>query len=220
MLAKALIYAANGWHVFPVKPNAKLPLGSLVTNGFHGATNVAETITHWWTQVPEANIGLSLAASGLVCIDVDSYKPDCAFDEYMHGKDMPKTLVQHSASGGTHYIFKADENAKYPGKLCTGVDVKHNGYILLSPSVFDGNQYEWSQKVRPSPAPEWLSKPSTSFQTVVTPSAWLDGLAPEELLSVIAEEGWHNTVLKLVGSMVAKGRDDASIHAFTDVLTT
>ena len=220
MLAKALIYAANGWHVFPVTPNAKLPLGSLVTNGFHGATKVAETITHWWTEAPNVNIGLNLAASGLVCIDVDSYKPDCAFDEYMLGKDMPKTLVQHSASGGTHYIFKAGENAEYPGKLCKGVDVKHNGYILLSPSVFKGNQYEWSQKVRPSPAPEWLSKPSTSFQTVVTPSAWLDGLPPEELLSVIAEEGWHNTVLKLVGSMVAKGRNDTSIHTLTDVLTT
>ena len=210
-------YAAKGWHVFPVTPNAKSPLGS-GPQGYHDATTMVETITEWWTEAPNANIGLNLAASGLVCIDIDSYKPDCAFDEYMRGKDMPKTLVQQSASGGTLH-FQGGQ-APSTGKLCKGVDVKHNGYILLSPSVFKGNQYEWSQKVRPSPAPEWLSKPSTSFQAVVTPSAWLDGLAPEELLSVIAEEGWHNTVLKLVGSMVAKGRNDTSIHTLTDVLTT
>ena len=219
MLSAAISYADNGWLVFPVTPSEKTPLSLLVPNGFKNATVSKDKIREWWKAFPNANIGLSLQASGLVCVDVDSYKPDCAFDEYMRGKDMPKTLVQHSASGGTHYIFKADENAKYPGKLCKGVDVKHNGYILLSPSVFNGNRYEWSQKVRPSPAPEWLCKPPTSYQPVMTPSAWLEALRPEELLSVIAEEGWHNTVLKLVASMVAKQKDDVSIHALTDVLT-
>ena len=39
------------------------------------------------------------------------------------------------------------------------------------------------------------------------------------LLEVIANEGWHNTVLKRVGSMVACGEEDEAIHRFTDDLT-
>ena len=40
-----------------------------------------------------------------------------------------------------------------------------------------------------------------------------------KLPEVIANEGWQNTVLKRVGSMVAFGEDNEAIHRFTDELT-
>jgi predicted P-loop ATPase len=39
------------------------------------------------------------------------------------------------------------------------------------------------------------------------------------ILEVITNEGWHNTLLKLVGSLVAKRGSDEAIHRFTDGLT-
>ena len=43
-------------------------------------------IRDWWSQFPNANIGLNLEQSGLVCIDVDSYKPECEFNSFIQGK--------------------------------------------------------------------------------------------------------------------------------------
>ena len=220
MLSAALSYADNGWLVFPITPSKKTPLSILAPKGFKNATASEDKIREWWKAFPNANIGLSLQASGLVCVDVDSYKHDCAFEDFIKDKKIPQTLIQRSASGGTHYIFKASDNKQYPGKLCKGVDVKYRGYILLSPSVFNNGEYSWQNEMPPAIAPEWLSKPVPASRAVATPSGWLEALGAEGLFLEIEEQGWHNTILKLVASMVAKQKDDASIHALTDVLTT
>ena len=70
----ALSYANRGWKVFPITPNLKKPLATLVPKGHKNATLDQSIIEQWWTAHPNANIGLNLEASGLVCIDVDSYK--------------------------------------------------------------------------------------------------------------------------------------------------
>ena len=134
----ALSYARKGWKVFPISPNLKTPLAALAPQGHKNATSDQTTIEQWWSAYPNANIGLNLEASGLVCVDVDSYKEDCGFNDFMVGREMPATLRQKSARGGTHYIFRASKGASYPGKLCSGVDIKYKGYILVAPSRFDG----------------------------------------------------------------------------------
>ena len=99
----ALSYARKGWKVFPISPNLKTPLAALAPQGHKNATSDQTTIDQWWSAHPNANIGLNLEASGLVCVDVDSYKEDCGFNDCMVGRDMPATLRQKSARGGTHY---------------------------------------------------------------------------------------------------------------------
>ena len=219
LLNAALSYASKGWHIFPVTPNKKIPYGSLVSKGHLNATTSADQITKWWTEAPNANIGLNLEASGLVCIDVDSYKPDCGFGDFIKDKHLPQTLTQKSASGGTHYIFKANSGDSYPGTLCKGVDIKYNGYILLSPSNFNGRPYEWQNDLEPAQAPDWLAKQLPKVAEPKTPLLPMYSFKQPRLLEVIANEGWHNTVLKRVGSMVACGEDDEAIHRFTDDLT-
>jgi len=123
-LNQALAYASKGWKIFPVTPNQKTPLGALATNGYHSATTDLQIIQEWWNSHPDANIGVNLEASGLVCVDVDSYKEDCEFDAFIKDKTIPSTLMQQSASGGTHYIFVSDPEPSYPGVLCKGVDIK------------------------------------------------------------------------------------------------
>ncbi|MEM9902289.1 MAG: bifunctional DNA primase/polymerase, partial [Pseudomonadota bacterium] len=155
----ALEYAKRGWAVFPCQPGEKRPLGG---HGFRDATTDPDTIRFWWARTPNANIGLALAASGLVAIDVDDHKPDCEWSAFSKGRDIPATLTQRSARGGTHYVFTAGEHDEFPGQLCKGVDIKHHGYILVEPSVFDGNGYAWETHDDPAPVPDWVPRKAVS----------------------------------------------------------
>ena len=224
----ALSYAQKGWKVFPVNPNLKTPLAELVPNGHKDATSDEATIDQWWTARSNANIGLNLAASGLVCVDVDSYKEDCTFDNFRKTHEFPQTLMQNSARGGTHFIFTSPKDAKFPGGLGVGIDVKHNGYILLAPSTFDAGSYSWINDLTPVDAPDWLpkAKSNTLKKTITKVSAQprVYDLQPQLDVSQLKNEAaqginWHYNVLRLVGHMIAYGASDEMVHEATDDLT-
>ncbi|PHQ68332.1 MAG: hypothetical protein COB97_09955 [Paracoccus sp.] len=163
MIDAALSYAARGWFVFPLRGGSKGRdkggrSGHYLENGHNGASDDPDLVRDWWTRWPEANIGLHLAASGLVAIDIDAYKADCGWEAFAHDHRIPETMVQRSARGGLHHIFNADVNQSFAGKLCSGVDIKHHGYILLEPSTFEGQQYQFVDRRDPAPAPDWLTQ--------------------------------------------------------------
>lgn len=178
----ALEYAERGWKVFPCRPNAKTPITS---NAHLAATDDPEQIVAWWTQNPDANVAVNLESSGLVAVDPDTYKPECGWEAFKakHGIDEIETLTQRSASGGWHYIFEAEPNAKYPGKLCAHVEVKHRGYILLEPSTFNGKAYEWFNDDPIAPAPAWLPVTRASHETASSIISFTDvnSATPDEI---------------------------------------
>ena len=161
LLLAALGYARLGWHIFPLRRDTKgqLPNGTsshLLANGFKGASRDAQLVQSWWERWPDANIGLSLSASGLVAIDADLYKSECLWDEFIRSKHLPDTFVQTSPRGGRHYVFRTNPGDIFPGRLCHGVDIKFNGYILLAPSNFQGLPYCVADGRHPVPRPDWL----------------------------------------------------------------
>ena len=92
------------------------------------------------------NYALYLSASNLVALD---YDPRNETDETKKtlGNIRPfleATYSHKTAGGGDHYLFKVDPTTAYPfkGKLCDGVDIKYNGYIVIPPSSIDGCNYE------------------------------------------------------------------------------
>lgn len=155
MLAAALQYAGWGWHVLPCYPGSKKPMAA---RGSQDASNDPEQVRSWWAGCPAANIGVALKPSGLMAIDADTYKPDCGWAAFAKGRELPSTLVQRSANGGTHYIFKAPPGSSFPGKLCESVDIKHNGHIVLAPSIVNGGQYRFENDLEPAPVPDWVSR--------------------------------------------------------------
>lgn len=163
MLSAALGYAAKGWKVFPVQPDGKAPL---TTAGYKDGTDNPDQIRAWWFDTPKANIGLALEQSGLVAIDADTYKPECDWAKTATANDVPTTLIQCSARGGTHYIFKADDCARYVGRVGEAVDVKHRGYILLEPSTFEGGIYRFQNDAPIAQAPDWLKRPERTLAEV------------------------------------------------------
>jgi hypothetical protein len=113
----------------------------------------------WAAKFKGCNWGLSLSKSGLVAVDVDEkginpWEALC----FHHGE--PQTLKAKSGSGiGAHYIFKAKPGIRYRGKIVKGIDVKHNGYVAIYPSVHPktGLQYEWVNDAPPGDYEKWLA---------------------------------------------------------------
>lgn len=166
-LAYALAYAALGWHVFPVEHRAKTPLGRLVPRGHLGATMDPDTISRWWRMAPDAGIGVSLAASGLVAIDVDPRNGGTEAFEALQAEHGPlrSEVMAYTGGGGEHHVFVLPPgmHPTLPGSLGPGIDVKCNGYIVVEPSIHpNGKAYGWEASsspldgVAPSPLPDWL----------------------------------------------------------------
>ena len=159
-----------------------------------------------------------------MCLDADTYKSDCSFDELVDKYGIPKTLRQRSASGGLHLIFKCLPEDKFPGQIGTSIDIKHKGYIVLYPSIFKGNKYFWENDEVIAPAPQWLKKGASNISSVNTnqrlDNSWAETLDIELALKKASSgETWHNNVLRSVGSLVALGFCDDEIHAKTDLTT-
>lgn len=169
----ALYYATRcGWPVIPLhfpiegrcscgRPNcpspAKHPIGHLVPNGVHDATTNPEIIEAWWSEEPNANIGVC-TGGGRVVIDVDPRKGG---DTSLLSLELPDAPTQLTGGGGEHRVFTctvAIPNSA--GLLGPGLDVRgENGYIVAAPSMhISGRVYQWEvdhtpAKLAPPPLP-------------------------------------------------------------------
>lgn len=149
LLEAALAYAGRGWHVFPIEPGGKRPIGALVPNGHLGATTDAEQIRTWWAQVPSANIGIALAPSKLVVLDVDvsDGKPGMASLKSIAADLGPTTLMARTGRGGLHLYYQAPPGVE-PRRIIgfkPGLDLLGDGYVVAPPSQLGepGQSYGW-----------------------------------------------------------------------------
>jgi len=166
----ALAYAEKGWYVVPVwsvdengdcrcgRPNneaghkpGKHPQANLAPHGHTDSTIDPEVIKQWWSTDPDAGIGVSLAHSGLIALDIDPQnggQESLARLEAEHGV-LHSECVAQTQGGGEHRIFKADNNFSYPGTLDKGLDLKHHGYICVAPTLGVSGEYKWKRGASP-----------------------------------------------------------------------
>lgn len=198
MLDYALRYAQMGWHVFPVwgakdgkcrcgrecNSPAKHPVEMLVPNGQNAATTDPEIIRRWYSRMPEAGIAVFMQPSGLVGIDIDPRNGGIDTIDDVEGKNGPliSDVLQFTQGGGEHRVFSLAKDASIalPGKLGPGVDVKRNGYIVLSPTQGVSGQYAWEassdplEGMIPSPLPDWVR----DLGQIHAPAPAVDASAP------------------------------------------
>jgi len=139
-------FAAAGIPVFPCKPAQKRPL---TEHGFHDATTDAEQVGRWWTQWPQANIGMPTGhASGLEVVDVDVHGAVRGFAAFELARreglaDRWQALVK-TASGGMHAYYPAPDHAQPSWQAArSGIDFRgEGGYVIAPPSLvlFEGNR--------------------------------------------------------------------------------
>lgn len=155
--AAALAHIACGIPIFPLHPNTKRPI---FADGYRAAAISVAMVHQWWTQFPDANIGMP--TGGYLVLDVDTKNGNDGYHrlrdlEAIHSP-LPATRRQLTPSGGMHLIFTA--NGKYvPSRIncpAVGLDTRGNGgYIVLAPSVIDGVEYKMSDDPI-ADMPEWL----------------------------------------------------------------
>ncbi len=149
MLESALRYVARGWFIFPIKPGKKKPP---LVKWRDESSKDPDQIEKWWTETPDANIGLDCWKSGIVIIDIDD--KDERDGSYNWAELTSKleiniaTPTVITGTGGQHLYFRAPKDRKIKtgsDVLASGIDVRAwGGYALLPPSIHpNGRCYEW-----------------------------------------------------------------------------
>jgi hypothetical protein len=101
LLQAALDYAKAGIPVFPCEPDGKAPLGGY---GFEDATTDHGQIKVWWTEHPDAHIGIRPADAGLIALDINRHKG--GIDPGLLDQ-LPNTYTLQSPSAVEHLYFES-----------------------------------------------------------------------------------------------------------------
>lgn len=167
-------YGKQGWKILPcygLLESGKCTCGGAHTEpkdkGKHPAigdwntraTDDSLIIKTWWENSPENNIGVVAHKTGFFVIDIDPRSGGhVSWDKFLEllDYDLPDTVEQYTGiysyegvpQRGRHLFFRCEENEKLIGNLKSlglpGIDIKHNGYVLLAPSKHaSGVNYEW-----------------------------------------------------------------------------
>src|SRR5690349_9768527 len=100
--AAAVHYASIGIPVFPCRPENKRPL---TEHGFKDATTSSEQVERWWSQHPNAMIGMPTgAASGIVVVDLDVRADGSGLDQ-LPDWALRSPIISITPSGGAHLYF-------------------------------------------------------------------------------------------------------------------
>lgn len=195
LLEAALAYGKRGWPVFPTN-SAKEPL---TRGGVLDATTNPAKIKEFWTKHPGANIGFDVGGAGMMCVEVDSYKPD--FDpEKFKALNLPDTLM-HSRSprGGEHRFYALGDGelvAASASKLAPCVDVRSfHSYVLLPPSTTAHGSYVWESEGKPAyRTDEMIRLANSARKKSATRDVWL--IEPDLPENVAKATEWLKTEAK------------------------
>jgi len=172
-------YSSQGWQILPCNGivEGRCTCGQKHEEskdiGKHPAINAwnrestsdLAKLNSWWEINPEYNIGVNCKTSGFFVIDIDprsggeeSFEKFEAFVEGALPPTVEATTGKYEINGktiyGRHLYYKCDINEDLIGNLTKlgfkGIDIKHNGYVLISPSRhISGVTYEWVEGKEP-----------------------------------------------------------------------
>ena len=222
----ALKYADMGLAVLPVKPPGlggpkpgKVPY---IKEWQKRASTDKTQIEKWWNQWPDANIGIATGniSGGLVVIDldVDEDKGINGYEmlkEWQHENgELPETCQSITGRGGYHLFYKdTAANSGHVG-LYPGVDIRGEGnFIVAPPSLHEnGRRYEWdvSSHIEDIPIAQ-VNNTVIHFLMGPAPEHWEHQSFQEP--EVIPEGERTSTLVRLIGSLKAKGLDVETIRA-------
>ena len=233
MLNAAIKYAKNGLPIFP----CSLSKRPITKKGVKEATTDISIITQWWTENPNASIGLATgSASGYWALDVDEPGGKDSLEKIIseYGP-IPETLTQQTGGGGVQYFFSLNGRPikNSASKIGHKIDVRgEGGYSIIPPSPHpSGNEYKWLNKTwPPCPAPEWLSKKAATPERKESPAIsgpnskyGLSALSQEIINLSCQSQGSRNETLNAcayaLGQLVAGGELDEN-HVVNALLST
>lgn len=217
---KALEWAIKGFSIFPCNSD-KSPA---IHGGFHSASSDAEQVQKWWTQHPDAMIGLW--TKGMLVVDIDQ-KGDIngyqSWSELVKGLNPPETFTVLTPSGGQHFYYSLPEGTNVRNSasiLGPGIDIRgKSGYVIAPGSKLpDGREYTVVKDLPIAEAPEWLIHLANSRSKVrVNKDSSLDSkqnpltdnVVPLVAAGADIPEGTRNTKLTSIAGRLRRVGADA-----------
>jgi putative DNA primase/helicase len=123
--------------VFPCRRDKK----PYVATGFKAATKAPAQIKRWWSQWPDACIGVPTGpASGVLVLDTDTEEATAEAER----RGLPLTPMSRTGKGGHHYVFLHVGQHRNAVSLFPKCDRRGDGgYIIVPPSASQHGTYEW-----------------------------------------------------------------------------
>jgi putative DNA primase/helicase len=234
---RALQLAARGYRVLPmhwvkdgrcgcskVKGCDRPGKHPMTPHGVKDATTDRDQIKSWWTESPDANIGIATGSdSGILVLDIDPRNGGTENLKRLKKElgPLPDTVTALTGGGGRHLVFqhplfpvRKDTTGKVLGP---GIDILSDGCIVIAPpSVHaSGNRYRCVKgkayrNREPAPFPQpWLDRlrgdaPAQAKADSV-PAAHVDGL--------ITEGRRNNYLTSLAGTLQRSGASPEALSA-------
>jgi hypothetical protein len=163
----------------------KHPLGALVPHGLREATTNRARLLAWWTQHPQANIGLACGHRFDV-LDLDGPAGVAALRAFAtkHGVRLPARgpVVRSGRADGWHYYLAPTGLPRRP-RVLEGIDYQAlGGYVVAPPSCHvTGQRYAWARDLgHPLPALpgalyQRLAERAQPARAILAPSMPTDG---------------------------------------------
>jgi putative DNA primase/helicase len=200
MLDAALKYALDGLVVFPCAKKIPLTGGG----GFKNASLNAMQILQWWTEHPEAQIGLPCGElNHLFVIDVDGPEGERAAAKL----NLPETFTVASRPGRFQFWFRQPDGTRSKctaGMIGPQLDTRGDGgYVVAPPSIHHvtGKPYQIVRKLPWAPAPVELLEPQ-GVPVSHSPNG-----------DAVPQGRRHKTMLSIAGALRARGLSRETVLA-------
>ena len=195
----------------------------ITRHGVKDATSDHEQIDKWWTEHPDANIGIAAGqGSGILVLDIDPRNGGTDTLQRLEKElgPLPETVTHNTGGGGEHRIFEYPNftvRKDTAGKLLgPGIDVLSDGCIALAPPSrhASGNRYRRKEgksfrDLEPAPLPEpWLDR--LRGGTAAQPDA---DSAPASPAGFVFEGQRNSYLTSLAGTLQRSGASREAIAA-------
>ena len=186
-------------------------------HGVHDATKDLTQIREWWSQWPDANIGVATGAvSGLIVVDIEpSNDGNSTFHDLAQAYKSEIASVRARTGGGGRHLYYTYQETPLLAKPGSGIDVKADGgYVAVAPSLHvSGKRYAWLTWIGPDaalrPVPRWVldrgrGEPYSGKKQAINPK------------QVLHEGERDNELIRIAGQQRQFGYSEAEIYALLE----
>ncbi|MGO8881197.1 MAG: bifunctional DNA primase/polymerase [Desulfomonilaceae bacterium] len=151
----------------------KHPNGILAPHGLSDASNKADDIDAWWTEAPNANIGIKTGGD-IIVLDIDGKEGEATLTR-LQGElgSLPATLESKTGNGRHLYFHKSETLTNSKPEGWEKLDVRGDGGYVVGPGSThcSGRKYEWvdpSQSIAQLPD-GWVQNLKTKAEPLPQP---------------------------------------------------
>lgn len=219
----ALELASRCIPVYPLAPGSKAGLKG--GHAFKDATMDADTIRRLFGSEPAANVGILLAPSGLLVVDVDCHTPERDGRASLtklakQGRVMPSDTYIEKSPNGLHYFFRADTTGLSNNREAffkdSGIEVRVD-HVSVAPSELPSGAYQpinqWGDV---QPAPDWvleqLHPPRKPNFGSVRPVKKYTGKLLDMVVSGAGEGNRNDWLTSIIGRLFAVGMEPENAY--------